>query len=145
MEGAPSFQFTYAGIVDEEFAFLQQHFELGKEPAGRLGLAFTVEAEDRNVFCRANTELSIDDGPAFVVCAVTCGFRLTEASWDERLVPAEGVIKLEKPMLDHFGAFTVGALRGYLHARLSRTPARALLPAIDVARLLEGVPTEYPV
>ena len=138
-----AYTFTYRGIPEEEFAFLQDNFELGKEPSGQLGIAFSVQGGERDVFCRAISQLSIGESPTFAVCAVTCQFQLSEESWGDRVDQERRSVHLEKQLLDHFGSFTVGALRGYLHARLSKTPSRAVLPAINVSRLLTGAPLDY--
>lgn len=128
-------QFTWRGIMDEEFAVFNEYYRAGQTSQISFNLAFEVSPNERMLFCKATADFLIG-GSLYLRCSLVSAFELHESSWKERLAKLEQKVTIEKELLIHFSVFTVGSLRGYLHARQQRSPVSAALPPINVVEIV---------
>lgn len=131
--------FTYLGIVEDQFAVFPEHFSPGEVPKGNVGLNYFYEPAQRRILCQAKCRYAHEGGELFAYAAITCSFELDETSWSARLDDTSREVVIGTSLHGHFGAFAVGTLRGYLHARLLPTPIRVILPPIDVTKLVADI------
>lgn len=141
MESRLPYGFKYLGIIDEQFAVFPDRFVPARVPRGNVGLQFRYDPGQRRMLCKAECRYAHEGEEFFVYIAITCLFELDEASWSARIDEAAQEVEIGRDIHRHFGSFTVGTLRGYMHARLLPTPIRVLLPPVDVTKLVDNLDT----
>jgi hypothetical protein len=139
MEKKLPYRFTYLGIVDEQFAVFPEQFVPAQPHTCNIRLRFHYSSAQRHIASQAECRFMHEGEVLFTYAAITCLFELDEASWSARQDESTKEVVIGKDILRHFGAFTVGTLRGYLHARLLPTSVRVSIPPINVTELVDSV------
>lgn len=132
------FSFDYKGITGEQFSEFSEHYNEGSEHHLNIDMGFLYSASNRVVSCRVTSTYSEND-KTYLECTITCSFEVASDSWMSRTNKVENTVLLENEAYEYFGAFTIGTLRGYLHAKQSNTIAKAYLPPINVVDIVERI------
>ena len=134
-------QFEFLRIEDEQYATLPENFRANTPIAEELGLQFAYDPGKRLVLCKSAITAQHASTNIFLRIGLSCVFRLSPDSWDTFFkIPTEAEqpkLEVRKPVLYHFGAFTVGTLRGYAFARTAGFHYRPTLPPINVVALVD--------
>lgn len=138
MNDRKPFSFEYQGVVDEQFAFFPEHIDGGNLAHNlRLKANYPYDYGSRIVGCAVLADFTNAKTNAVIYrIGITCQFQLSEETWSSRMDKSKESVILESEIFTHFAAFTVGTLRGVLHARQSNHPLRVLLPPVNTVALV---------
>ena len=129
---------NYEGISREQFASFPEFYDPKQALSINVRLNFIYQVDRRLVACQATATFSSEDHP-YIRCALTCAFTVSPDSWNERMNTEQDVVELEASIYEHLGAFTVGSLRGYLHAKQMESPIRVVLPPVNVTEIVQQI------
>lgn len=133
------FGFRFSAITDEEFATDVAQYRPDQQAGINLRFAMDVDTGERLLMTRVSVqffEMDTANEPLapFLQGSITCHFVIAPESWAEWTDEAAQTLTIPRPVNAHFQAFTVGTLRGFLHAKLERNVIQVLLPPINVTQ-----------
>lgn len=129
-------QFAWLGSTEDEFAALEENYLHGEEQQVNVSIGFTQSPQKRHVICSVTVTISCQE-KLIVRARLNSLFEVAEDSWLARVTADQKFVHLEKELFRHFAVFTLGALRGYILAKIQPYPIRAILPPINVYQMME--------
>lgn len=127
--------FGYRGIVDDEFALLPEFFEGTLSNIGQLQVKF--DYSESILSCILSWRMSSADKPPYLVSSLHTEFIVSEEAYAAALSEDENELKFEKPTLIEIAAITVGALRGFVYAKLKNSHIRVSLPLVSMEHVMK--------
>lgn len=128
-------KFTWRGFADEQYAEFPKHYAGNKAVRMSAVTDFSYDVAQRIIACRAIVDFHQED-ELYLRCGIVGGFEIDTASWNSRIDKEANAVMLERDLHAHFAVFTIGGLRGYLHARQQRGQLPAFLSPVNVLEML---------
>ena len=138
-----SFSFIFKGISQEQFAVFPEIYTANGSKSFSINLQYHYAVNERLIGCESIVDFA-EQNKIFLRCGLLCGFEIDEDSWKERFNRQYNAVHLAREVYEHFAAFTVGTLRGYLHAMQRDSMVSATLPPVNVVDLLKDF-EPYPI
>ena len=127
--------FGYRGIVDDEYALLPDFLEPAKENVSQLQVKFSYS--DSILTCTLSWRLSSADRPPYLVSSLYTEFAVSDKAFKAGLNEEGSELRFELSTLIQIATITVGALRGFVYAKLKNSSIQASLPLVNMEDLMK--------
>lgn len=136
------YDFAYRGIVDDEYAFLPDFLDSSENNVNQLLVKFSYS--DSILTCTVSWRLSSAGKSPFIVATLLTEFAVSEAVFKAGLSEDENELKFEKSNLIQIADITVGALRGFVYAKLKNSSIQVAVPLLSMTEVMKDHdPTFY--
>ncbi len=130
-----NYKFSFAKLITQEFALIENNFAPRKEVNTNINLSWGGNAESRVIGLAVKILFEIEKQP-FIIIKVEGQFVIHEETWAKAFNPENKELFLQKNFMAHLGMLVIGSTRGILHAKLEKTPFnQILLPSINVQQM----------
>ena len=134
----PNIRFNLSKIQTDEFALLAESYESNMPVTVNIGFGFNFAKENNTIGALVKCTFLQHDKVLLVVAA-SCWFRIDAEDFKTIYDPVERQFTLLLPHAIHFGGFTVGTVRGVLHAKTEKHALNGVvLPPVNVNEIIKA-------
>lgn len=128
--------FSLVDIDTNEFAIIESAYKEEQNVGLSTSVNFGFDSENYVLGAQVRFQFEQDDSP-FLIIDSTCGFEISEESWDYMLDKETNHLILPEGFASHLAVITVGTIRGILHEKTKETPFnKFIIPPINLTTII---------
>lgn len=129
--------FKLALVTTEEFEVVEGNFDNEGKVKLELAVRFAADSNQKLIAVFNRFSFSTND-ISFLLIEAGCHFAISDDSWKSMLDHQQNSLTVPKGFLQQMTVFTVGTVRGMLHAKTENTPFNYFhIPLINIENLIK--------